>query len=237
MPLNICYEDNDMLVCNKPSGLLSIPDRINKNLPSMQMLLKQKYEDIYVVHRLDKETSGCIVFAKNKETHQYLSSQFEHRKVQKIYHAILQGTPALVEGTIAQSIVAHKSVAGKMTIDNKKGKTAISHYKLLEKFGKYSLVSFHIETGRTHQIRVHSAFIGHPIICDALYGNGEPVFIHDIKKMGVQHFAERPLVKRIALHAYSLHLENSKGEAINVSAMYEKDMNAMLIQCRKWLKH
>lgn len=236
MQLNICYEDNDMVVCNKPSGLLSIPDRVNKDVPSMQMLLKEKYQDIFVVHRLDKETSGCIVFAKNKETHQYLSSQFEHRKVQKIYHAILQGTPAIAEGTISQSIAVHKSIAGKMMIDNKNGKTAISHYKVLEKFGKYSLVSFHIETGRTHQIRVHSAFIGHPIVCDALYGNGAQVFIHNIKKMGVQHFAERPLVKRIALHAYSLQVQNRKGEPILTNASYEKDMNAMLIQCRKWLK-
>ena len=195
----IVFENDDFVVLNKPSGLLSIPDREGKEV-SLKTLLQEKYGQIFTVHRLDKDTSGIIVFAKNEATHKHLSKQFEERQTEKIYVGLVIGSPANKKGSIDLSIAEHPAKKGLMII-NRKGKEALTDYEVLEDFGIYSWMQFQIHTGRTHQIRVHMKDIGHPIVCDELYGDGKPVFISSLKnkfKLSKNELEERPILNRLA---------------------------------------
>ncbi|HLY71971.1 MAG TPA: RNA pseudouridine synthase, partial [Puia sp.] len=124
-------------------------------------------------------------------------------------------------------------------VPDKKGKPSITDYEVLEEFGSYSLVQFHIHTGRTHQIRVHMQHLGHPVVCDELYGNGEPVLVSSFKKkFKLSKFAEeeKPILSRLALHAWSLEIPDANGNEYTIEAPMPKDMKAFLQQLRKWNK-
>lgn len=176
----IIFENENFVVVNKPAGMLTIPDREQTQISLKDVLLK-KYATIFTVHRLDRETSGVVLFAKNETTHKYFSKQFEDRLVEKFYLGIVQGTPAQPTGTIDAPIMEHPALKGQMVV-HKKGKPSITDYEVQEIVGKYALLKFQIHTGRTHQIRVHAKNMGHPIICDPLYGDGSPFLISSIKK-------------------------------------------------------
>ena len=180
MKFDIIFENDFLIAINKPSGLLSIPDREGKEV-SLKQLLLQKYSDIFTVHRLDRATSGVIVFAKDDVTHKQLSLLFENRNTEKIYYGLVHGSVSPPTGKIEEPIMQHASGNGKMIL-NAKGKPSITEYEVEENFKRFSWVKFKILTGRTHQIRVHSQFIGHSIVCDELYGDGKPVFISALKK-------------------------------------------------------
>lgn len=232
----IIFENNDFVVVDKSSGLLSIPDREGEEM-SLKRMLKDKYGEIYTVHRLDRDTSGLIVFAKNEDTHKYLSQIFEERAVEKYYQGIVNGTPSEKEKTI-DAPIAQNTVKKTQMIIHKRGKSSVTDYRVLEEFRKYSFVEFRIHTGRTHQIRVHMQYIGHPIVCDDLYGDGEPVFLSSIKKnynLSKNELEERPLLNRLALHAcrLSFTFDNKK---YDFEALLPKDMSAVLQQLRKVLK-
>ena len=232
----IIQETDDFVVLNKPSGLLSIPDREGKEI-SLKVLLKEKYNDIYTVHRLDKDTSGLIVFAKNEAAHKHLSLQFEHRQTEKIYHGLVIGSPSEQKGSIDSPIGEHPAKNGTMII-HRKGKEALTDYEVIESFGIYTWIKFQIHTGRTHQIRLHTKEMGHPIVCDALYGDGKPVLLSSLKhkkfKLSKNELEERPLLNRLALHASTLSFTNSQGEKIALEAPLQKDLKALLQQLRKW---
>ncbi|HQW46005.1 MAG: RluA family pseudouridine synthase [Bacteroidetes bacterium] len=239
MKLSIIYEDDDYIIINKPSGVLSIPDRHNAELPSVTKVLRDKYASIFIVHRIDKETSGCICFAKNEEAHKYASMLFEKRLIEKKYLGIVHGSFDQASGIIEDAIMEHPVIKGKMIINQKQGKPSTTVYETIANYGTYSLVSFHILTGRTHQIRIHSANLGHPIVCDALYGLTNPVYISSLKKkykMSKDILEETPILNRLALHAFSLKFTTAKGKQIVAEAPLSKDMDAMLKQCNKWLK-
>jgi len=231
MQLDIIQETSDWIAINKPAGLLSIPDREGKE-PSLKSILQDRFGEIFVIHRLDKETSGLILFAKNAETHKSLSLRFEERTITKLYQGIVTGTLTEKTGVIDLPIGEHPSRKGMMAI-LRKGKPSVTEYKVQEEFGKYSLVEFNIHTGRTHQIRIHMKNAGHPIACDELYGDGKPVFISDLKKknykLAKDDLEERPILNRLALHAWKL----SFGD-IHLEAPLPKDMRALLQQLRKW---
>lgn len=230
----IIAEDANWIALNKPSGLLSIPDREGKEI-SLKALLKEKFEDVYTVHRLDKDTSGLIVFARNEAMHKHLSIQFEARKTKKIYHGLVIGSLIENKGSIDSPIAEHPAQNGTMII-HRKGKESLTDYIVLEDFGIYSLVQFQIHTGRTHQIRVHMKEIGHPIVCDTLYGDGKPVFISAIKKkynLSKDELEERPILGRLALHAYQLAFKDLSGKLIELEAPLHKDMRATLQQLAK----
>ena len=163
----IIFENDDFIVLNKPSGLLSIPDREGKEI-SLKKLLMDIYGEVFTVHRLDKETSGLIVFAKKEAAHKLLSQQFESRTVKKTYVGFIVGSPDTKKGIVASPIMEHPSKKGLMII-HRKGKESLTEYEVREDFGIYSWVWFRIQTGRTHQIRVHMKDIGHPVVCDKLY--------------------------------------------------------------------
>lgn len=228
------FENEDFVVLDKPAGMLSIPDRTQSEA-SLKDLLINKYGSIFTVHRLDKETSGIILFAKNETAHHYFSGQFENRNVEKYYLGLVHGVPSPSAGTIDASIAEHPVIKGKMIV-HKKGKASLTDYELLEAFGKYSLVKFRIHTGRTHQVRVHAKNMGHPIVCDPLYGDGQPLFLSAIKrkyKLSRLEDEERPLLSRVALHSYELKFTDMGKKKFDLVAELPKDMRAPLQQLRK----
>lgn len=231
----VIFENGFFIAVNKPSGLLSIPDREGKEI-SLKNILKEKYGDIFTVHRLDKDTSGIIVFAKDEQTHKYLSGLFEDRATEKYYTGLVHGIPAHESGSIDAAIMEHPVKKGVM-VTNKKGKAALTDYEVIETFGNYTLMQFRIHTGRTHQIRVHMKHIGHPIVCDAVYGTGDPVLLSSIKKkfnLSKNEEEERPLFNRLALHAERLTFTDEQKNEHNLTASLPKDMRALLQQLRKW---
>lgn len=230
----IIFENDHFIVINKPPGLLSIPDREGKEV-SLKLLLQQKYGEIFTVHRLDRETSGIIVFAKDPETHKFLSQAFEERAVEKYYLGIVTGSLPEKQKTIEAPITENMVKRGVMII-HKRGKPAITDYEVQEEFGKFSLVQFRIHTGRTHQIRVHMQYIGHPLVCDELYGDGISVKISSFKrnyKLSKNEEEEKPILARTGLHAQRLHFTDMEGKEYDFQAEMPKDMRALLQQLRK----
>lgn len=229
----IVYEDEQVVAVNKPSGLLTIPDREGKET-SLRQLLQQKYGQVFTVHRLDRDTSGLVVFAKNEDAHKQLSQQFENRETSKTYFGLVLGKPFEASGVINEPIAEHPVKKGMMTV-YKRGKESITEYEVEESFRLYSWMQFRILTGRTHQIRVHMKHIGHPIVCDPLYGDGKPVFISAIKKnykLSKQEEAERPILSRLALHAAKLSFALN-GQPYTLEAPLSKDLRAVLQQLKK----
>jgi 23S rRNA pseudouridine1911/1915/1917 synthase len=234
--LNILFEDEHLLAINKPAMMLSIPDRFDQLKENCFSILKTKYGEIFVVHRLDKDTSGVLIFAKNAETHQSLNTLFETHKMEKVYWAIVNGTPAQQHGSIDYSIAADPQKPGKMKIYSK-GKSALSEYTVLENYRSFSLLEVKIHTGRTHQIRVHLAGIGHSLAVDAMYGKRAQLTIFDIKpkaKVGAHQEEVRPLIARCSLHARSLSFQHPHtGQNLCIEAALPKDFKAVLQQLQK----
>ncbi|NOT49666.1 MAG: RluA family pseudouridine synthase [Chitinophagaceae bacterium] len=230
----VVFENDDLVAFNKPSGLLSIPDREGKEV-SLKTLLKEKYGQIFTVHRLDKDTSGVIVFAKNEIAHKFLSKQFEERQTKKIYQGLVIGSLVEKKGTIDDPIAEHPALNGTMII-HRKGKESLTDYEVLEDYRIYSFIQFRIHTGRTHQIRVHMMNIGNPIVCDPLYGDGKPVLVSSLKskfKLSKDIEEERPILGRLALHSFQLSFKDVNGEMIELEASLPKDMRATLQQLAK----
>lgn len=184
IPVEVVYEDKDIIVVNKPKGLVVHPANGNWDgtlVNAIMAICKESLSGIGgeirpgIVHRLDKDTSGLLIIAKNDEAHLNMSNQIKDRKVKKIYYALVRGVVAENEATINMPI-------GRSTKDRKKmavtrdGKEAITHFNVIERFNKYTLLEVKIDTGRTHQIRVHLSEIGHPVVGDEVYSNGKNEF-------------------------------------------------------------
>ena len=240
MTIDKLYEDDDLVIVNKPAGLLVIPDRFNNDLPCLNKILEAKTgQKIWVVHRLDRDTSGVICFAKNEVAHRYLSILFQERDVNKFYAGLVIGHVIPPEGRIESPIAHHPAQNGRMIV-SKKGKIAVTDYKVAEQWPLYALMQFQIHTGRTHQVRVHMQSIGHPIVCDELYGDGQPFLLSNIKRkyrMSEKDEVEKPLLSRLALHAYRLELVKEDGTPISAEAPLPKDMAACVNQLNKWNKN
>jgi len=231
----IIFENASFIAINKPAGMLSIPDRKGEE-PSLKSWLREKYGNIFTVHRLDRETSGVIVFAKDEATHKFLSEAFEHRDVEKLYQGLVQGSLPESKGTLDFPIMEHPTKLGTMVV-NRRGKASVTDYEVVEDMGLYSLVQFRIHTGRTHQIRVHMQALGHPIVCDELYGDARPVLLSSIKrnfKLSKDQEQERPILSRLALHSHLLHFQDANGEFHTLEAPLPKDMRALIQQLKKW---
>lgn len=229
------FENNNIVVMNKPAGLLSVPDRMQSAV-SLKEILEQRYGKIFTVHRLDKDTSGVILFAKNEAAHKYFSGVFENRTVRKIYYGFVHGSPSEPSGEVDAPIMEHPVQKGVMVV-NPKGKPAQTLYEVVRDFQLYSFVQFQILTGRTHQIRLHCKQLGHPIVCDAVYGDGQPVKVSSFKRnyhLGKNTEEEKPLLGRLALHAAELSLKDMNGEPLLFTAPLPKDMSALNKQLEKW---
>lgn len=184
IPLDVLYEDDDIIVINKPKGMVVHPGNGNTNGTLVNAVLAKCKGSLSgiggkirpgIVHRLDKDTSGVIIVAKNDKAHIEISKQIQERKVKKTYIALVRGVIKENEATINMPIGRSIQDRKKMAV-TKNGKNAITHFKVLKRWDKYTLLEVNLETGRTHQIRVHLSQIGYPIIGDSVYSNGKNTF-------------------------------------------------------------
>lgn len=230
----IIFENDDIVAINKPAGVLTIPDRTQSER-SLKDILIDKYGTIFTVHRIDKETSGLVIFAKNETAHKYYSSLFEERKIEKYYLGVVIGKPNSPAGIIDAAIAEHPVNKG-MMVTHRNGKASSTSYEVLEANRFYSLVLFHLHTGRTHQIRVHAKHIGHPLACDPLYGDGKPVLLSSIKKkfkLSKDVEEEHPMLNRVALHSYKLSFKDPAGKNLELVAEMPKEFKALMNQLKK----
>jgi 23S rRNA pseudouridine1911/1915/1917 synthase len=204
IPLDVLFEDATLLVVNKPPGLVVHPAAGHESSTLVNALLHHCRGTLSgiggvarpgIVHRLDKDTSGCMVIAKNDDTHLALASQFASRKVEKIYHAIVCGELAREEGEIRAAIARHSSHRKCMAVDEEFGREAHTTYRILERLRGATLAEARLHTGRTHQIRVHFKFLGHPLVGDPTYGQRQ-----NEKLSGLTGFH----AQRQMLHAFRL---------------------------------
>lgn len=185
IPLDILYEDKDILIVNKPKDMVvhPAPGHYEGTLVNAIMFhCKDELSGINgvlrpgIVHRIDKDTTGSIIICKNDEAHRKIAQQLKEHSITRKYRAIVYGRIMEEEGTVNAPIGRHPTDRKKMAINEKNGKPAVTHYKVLERFDKYTYIECQLETGRTHQIRVHMTSIGHPLLGDEVYGNAKCSF-------------------------------------------------------------
>lgn len=235
MNLDIVYQDQDILVLNKPSGLLTHPVNRKDKSESVVAWVTKRYPEIKnirdkhgesfsiwtdlrpgIVHRLDKETSGLLIIAKNQKAFDYLKKQFQERRVKKTYLTLVHGHLKEKNGTIDLPLgkIGTKQttqIKGKRTLDEK---TAVTSYKVIKKFPRFSLLEVFPLTGRTHQIRIHLKSIGHPVVCDPIYGGRSQVC--------------PPELGRLFLHAQKLEFTSPSGQALVLEADPPRELTDFL---------
>lgn len=179
IPLDILYEDSDLLIVNKPKGMVVHPSTGHYSGTLVNALMYYCKDDLSgingvlrpgIVHRIDMDTTGSLIVCKNDFTHNHIAEQLKVHSITRVYHAIVHGVLKDDEGTINAPIGRHPTDRKKMSIHCKNGKEAITHYKVLQRFKNYTYIECRLETGRTHQIRVHMASISHPLLGDSVYG-------------------------------------------------------------------
>ncbi|MHC4618635.1 MAG: RluA family pseudouridine synthase [Planctomycetota bacterium] len=209
--VEIIYEDGDIIVINKPSGISVTADRSGKlGLADIleQELGPQAASQVRLVHRLDKDTSGVMILALNAQAQATFTRYFEKGLVRKTYLALVTGVVPEKQGAIDAPLARNLKKARLMCVERRRGKDAVTHWRLLADFGPVSLLAVSPLTGRTHQIRVHLAGIGLPLAIDPLYGSSQPLYLSDFKadyRLGKGQ-TEKPLIDRLTLHAYQLSL-------------------------------
>ena len=210
--MNILYEDSDILVIDKPAGLSVLPDGWEKDSQYLVQLLEKQFGKIFIVHRLDKVTSGVLVFARTAEAHRALNMQFDSHETQKIYHAIAIGNPKWDEHIARHPLRVNVGHKHRTMVDDKNGKPSETRFKVLKRYPAHILLEAQLMTGRTHQIRVHAYALGYPLLGDVLYSA-----------------PETNLIARPALHAYSLTFTHPvTGEKISFTAPYPSDFESAL---------
>jgi tRNA pseudouridine32 synthase / 23S rRNA pseudouridine746 synthase len=213
----VLWIDEALLAINKPSGLRTLPDGYNPDAPHLKSLLEPIYGKLWIVHRLDKESSGVIVLPRTAEAHRSLNTQFEQHTARKVYHALVRGVPEWDEKVVDFPLRANGDRRHRTVADAQRGKPSLTHLRMLERFKAFALVEARPATGRTHQIRCHLAALGYPLAGDALYGGAEPV---------------PPLVS-FALHAKSLSLKHPvSGKTLLLEAPYPNDYQIALERLR-----
>jgi RluA family pseudouridine synthase len=246
----IVHEDSRVIAVDKAPGLSVGGDRWDDSRERLDRLLagalrpsagekSDREARLFTVHRIDRDASGLVVFAKDGETHRALSRAFEGREVGKRYIAVVHGRPGWEETSCDLPLVPNGNKRHLTIVDRYRGKRSLTHFRLLGGAGNYSVVEARPETGRTHQIRVHLASLGHPIACDPFYGSDKPVFLSSFKPgWRGDPLDERPLLQRLALHALELVLPpalplwKDTGE-LRIRAPLHRDMAALIRQMEK----
>jgi 23S rRNA pseudouridine1911/1915/1917 synthase len=240
----VLKDTSDYIAVDKPSGLLVIPGRppepegsgtlVQQNSPDDKLTLQELVEKsisskAWVVHRIDRGTSGVVLFAKNAQAHSYLCKQFEERLITKKYIALVSGRIAEDDGIINAPLV----VTGAKVYTGSNGKESETQYKVIERFRDFSLIEAFPKTGRRHQIRVHMASMGHPLAVDADYGSRDGLYLSEFKKKYKSHGIEKPLLGRLSLHAHELEFKLSDGTTEHIIAPLPDDFEIALKQLRK----
>ncbi len=230
----VLFSDEALLVVNKPAGLPTLPDGYNPSLPHIKSVLERQFGHLWIVHRLDKDTSGVLLLARSAEAHRSLNTQFEQHKVSKVYHALVVGNPDWQEQTVSLPLRANGDRQHRTIVDSQAGKPAVTHFKVLERFDNYCLVEAIPETGRTHQIRAHLYAVGLSILGDKLYGKRN---IHRAGSASSQSHADNnsPIeyAAGMGLHAASLEINHPlSGEKMKFNAPYPVSFTEVLKQLR-----
>ncbi len=226
----VFWENDDYIGVDKPSKLSTLQDRGSGiNLLS---LARAQNGSIRVCHRLDKDTSGVLILAKHDEAYRHLALQFERREVCKVYHAVVTGTTNFKDENIEKPLLVTGS--GRVKVDRRKGKKAVTQVSTIENYRQHSLVVCRPQTGKKHQIRIHLASFGHPIVADRLYG-GMDVYLSAYKRgYKAKEYAENPLIRRMALHALAIEFVGLGGEKISLEVPYPKDFKILIRQLKKY---
>ena len=231
IPLDILYEDSALIVLNKPAGMTVHPAGDAQSGTLVNALLNHcetlpgigGVQRPGIVHRLDKDTSGVIVAAKTDHAHRHLSAQFEAHTTTRHYYAVVCGVPSNETGAVNARIIRSPRDRRKMTVTGTGGRHAVTHYRLLERYDRFSLLKLRLETGRIHQIRVHLSHIGHPVAGDHIYGGGYARALHDAPSAAVK--AALVGLNRQALHAHTLgFIHPETEERLTLSAPMPEDM-------------
>jgi tRNA pseudouridine32 synthase/23S rRNA pseudouridine746 synthase len=220
--MEILYQDEALLVINKPAGLSTLPDGYDPTLPHVKKLLEQKWGRLWIVHRLDKDTSGVLLLARSAEAHRAFNTQFEKHLVSKLYHALVMGNPAWQEKTVSLPLRPNGDRQHRTVADLKAGKPAVTHLTVLERFGVHCLMQAIPETGRTHQIRAHLSVMSLSILGDKLYGvRINPNSVNSIQPFPLEEALLSKLAGSMALHARSLEVNHPlSGEKLKFTAAY-----------------
>lgn len=233
----VLFQNDSILAIDKPAGLLSVPDRYKEDKPSLAQLVLADFPAARPLHRLDFETSGIILFCTLPEAFGWYSDQFEHRTITKKYLAITEGRCTDNEGLVDAPLFTQ--TIGKVVI-SKRGKSSQTHWKLVERFQHHSLIEANPLTGRTHQIRVHLASIGHPITGDVLYGSAGPLYLSALKgknryRLSKDAESEHPLLSRLALHASSICFTDfTSRNPVTIESGLPKDMSVAIAKLRQY---
>lgn len=247
IPINIIYEDDDLLVVDKEAGMVVHPGHgnytgtlVNALVYHIKNLPKNSNERPGLVHRIDKDTSGLLVVAKNEESMTHLAKQFYDKTTERLYYALVWGDVADDEGTIEGNIGRSLKNRLQMSVfpNGEFGKPAITHYKVLERFGYVTLVQCQLETGRTHQIRAHFKYIGHPLFNDERYGGNKILKGTTFTKY--KQFVDNcfKILPRQALHAKTLGFEHPRTkDFMRFESKLPQDMEQCLEKWRNYAKH
>lgn len=228
-----------MLAFDKPSGLLVAPDRWDKSRVNLMGLVHEKLgHQVANVHRLDADTSGVLLCSKTKPALDFLSGQFQSKTVEKKYLAMVVGAPAEDVFTVDRPIVEDERQPGRMKVVRKAGKPSVTEFRVLERFGRFAWIECRPLTGRTHQLRVHLAASGCPILNDPFYGDLEQkLLLSDLKRGYKGRADEKPLISRLALHASELTVKHPETrEPVTIRAELPNEFEVALKYLRKFVK-
>ncbi len=234
--IEVLHSDGQILIVSKSPGILSVPDRYDSDAPHVRMLLEPEYGELWVVHRIDKDTSGVLVLARTAEAHHDLNDQFSGRIAEKTYHVLVCGSPFWDEQVADFPLRTDGDRLHRVVVDRRKGKESLTRFRVLERFTSYALLEAKPETGRTHQIRKHVSELGFPAVCDPLYGDGKPLLLSTFKRKyrPPQWEDERPLLARLGLHALSVSFNHpATGAKVTFEASYPRDFRAAVSQLEK----
>lgn len=237
---SLIYEDDDFVVLNKKAGLAVAADRYDLEAPRLDLEAEKELGNLYAVHRIDKDTSGLILYARTENAQKKLSQAFEKRLVQKTYHALVYGRPLWETLRADMPLLPDADVRHRTAVNRKSGKPSVTDFTFLGQCGPFSWMEAKPLTGRTHQIRVHLIECGFPIVCDPLYGPAgqKSVRLSELKRSWRgDPFEERPLLSRLALHAFRLAFDHPvTGTPLVFDAPYPKDLEAVRKQLAKLYK-